>query len=106
MSVTLKYIRSESNFNTLINQTLDFCSLMESSEKNTFGQWIISFLDKNLARKHFHPCPYQRETMTVDPVIQNIVLENMLKGTYAVGFKFYNSKDPNAMTINVKFELR
>jgi Protein of unknown function (DUF1091) len=103
--LTRKYLTS--NYNYVINATLDICGFFNGTENNPVSKFFFYTIKDSLPKDIIHPCPLIGElkgyNMTLNSLPQALQL---LMGSYRAVVRFYDEKDENIVTMNLFFDLK
>jgi Protein of unknown function (DUF1091) len=96
-----------SNYNTLINSTLDICGFFNETQSNPLSNFFFNAFKDSLPKGLFSSCPIKGEYKTLNMTLNGISqMVQVLVGSYRTITRFYDEKDENLITVNHLFELK
>jgi Protein of unknown function (DUF1091) len=96
-----------SNYNTLINSTLDICGFFNGTQNNPLSNFFFNAFKDSLPKGLFQPCPIKGEYKALNMTLNGISqMMQVLAGSYRTITRFYDEKDENLITTNHLFELK
>lgn len=91
---------SQSEYHTLVNNTLNGCAFLNGTEKNPAGKWLINQVSGSLPKGSIHSCPYYgnlKWNFTIKPTKGIIFSPGLMK----ISYKLFNEDDSNMFTLKL-----
>ncbi|CRK94397.1 CLUMA_CG007904, isoform A [Clunio marinus] len=93
-------------YNTVINNTIEFCGFLNETDKNALSKWLFASIFKTIGKRNLHPCPYSGPIRIVNMTVENEMSAQFLKGQYKILFTMFDEIDDNIITIIHETELK
>jgi hypothetical protein len=92
---------AQSEYKTLVNNTLEVCSFLNGTDRNPIGKWIMDQVSGSLPAEYIHPCPYFGFMKWNFTLKGSKGITFMVKGDILSTLHVYDVKDSNIFTLNI-----
>ncbi|CRK94400.1 CLUMA_CG007907, isoform A [Clunio marinus] len=94
-------------YNTVINNTLEFCGFLNGTDENALTKWMIrNVSETKVGKRIVHPCPYFGSIRIANMTVENVMSAQFLKGQYKMLFRMFDEKDNDIITTIHETELK